>query len=428
MSLVKEIESLFDKLWPLNRSITGKDNRKTLEIMTKISNINILEIKSGTKCFDWVVPPEYHVYDAYFEDQDGNRYCDFSTNNLHLISYSIQIDEWMNYERLVKHLYFIEDQPDAIPYKTTYYKEDWGFCISKNEFIKLDRSKKYRVYINSEFNSEGSMTIGERIIPGESDQEILISTYICHPSLANNELSGPLLTIFLQREVEKIKNSKYTYRFLYLPETIGSIAYLSLKGEYLKNKVLCGLVVTCCGDSGEPTLKQTRKGSTYIDRVANYVLNKSFDSYKAYDFFPSGSDERQYSSQYFNLDVISIMRTMYAEYPEYHTSLDNKTIMSFEGMIKLLDAYLQIFNILNTNKYYLSNYTKCEPFLQNKGLYDGIGGPKSVPLNTSAILWLMNFSDGNNSIFDIAVKSKIDYFTLLDVSNILKAKHMLYEK
>lgn len=421
----KILEDLFDQLWPLNRSLSGNDNRKTLEILSNYSKIEKLEIPSGTKCFDWQVPDEYNVSEAYIEDEAGNKICDFRDNNLHLVSYSVPVNEIMGFEKLSKHLHYIPEQPNAIPYKTTYYNKNWGFCISKTLFDSLDRDLRYRVVINASFNENGSMSIGERVIKGKSDKEILVSTYICHPSMANNELSGPLMTILLQKVIESIPTKKYTYRFVYVPETIGSIAYLSINGEYLKENVIGGFVVTCCGDSGIPTLKHSRHGNTLIDQVSSYILKRNFNTFKEYNFFPTGSDERQYSSPHFNIPMISLMRTMYAEYPEYHTSLDNKEIMDFSGMIYLLQSYKEIITILEHNETYISNYQKCEPFLQNKGLYNSVGGPKTVPLDTSAILWIMNYSDGRHSLFDIAKMSNIDFFKIKEVADKLADKNMI---
>lgn len=427
MNLAKEIEKYFDLLWPLNRSLTGDDNRKSLEILSEISNIDLLEIPSGEKCFDWVVPDEYIVRDAYIETLDGSRIVDFQTHNLHLMGYSSPIDKVMSWDELENFIYFIEDMPDAIPYKTSYYVKSWGFCISYNQYLQIDKSIKYHVVIDSEFNSKGSMTIGERIIKGRRKEEILFSTYICHPSMANNELSGPLLTIFIQKLIEQQKDLEYTYRFLYLPETVGSICYLSKWGVYFKENLLAGFVVTCVGDAGKPTLKLSRRGDTIADRVVLNILNSNSVEFNLLDYFPTGSDERQYCSPYFNLPVVSLMRTMYSKYPEYHTSLDNKSIMSFSGMEELINYYYQIVIALENNKTYQSLNMECEPFLQNKGLYNSTGGPKSVPLNTSAALWLLNQADGTNDLITISNKSSIPISTLHNVACALKDSKLISE-
>lgn len=416
MSLSIEIEKYFDLLWPLNRSLTGDDNRKSLQILSEISSVELLEIPSGENCFDWIVPDEYTVRDAYIETLDGTRIIDFQVHNLHLMGYSSPVDKVMDWSELKNHIYFIEDMPDAIPYKTSYYIKNWGFCITYNQYLQIDKTAKFHVLVDTEFNNMGSMTIGERIIKGKRKEEILFSTYICHPSMANNELSGPLLTIFIQRIIEQQEDLEYTYRFLYLPETIGSIYYLSKWGDYFKENLLAGFVVTCVGDAGIPTLKLSRRGDTIADRVVLNILKLNNEGFNLLDYFPTGSDERQYCSPYFDLPVVSLMRTMYTNYPEYHTSLDNKSLMNFSGMVELIEYYHQIINALEYNKMYQSLNMKCEPFLQNKGLYNSIGGPKSVPINTSAVLWLLNQADGNKDLITISNKSSIPISTLHNVA------------
>ena len=299
----KEIENLFDRLWPLNRSLTGKDNRKSLKILSEISNINISEVPSGSKILDWTVPPEYEIKKAFIETETGDKIIDFKDNNIHLVGYSKAIDETFSYDELVKKINFIEEYPDAIPYITSYYEDNWGFCMTYNQFKLLDKDIKYRVFIDSNKDFKGSMTIGERVLKGKIKKEILISTYICHPSMANNELSGPLLTVFLQREIERMKNRYFTYRFVYVPETIGAIHILNEYGNHFKKNLYAGLVATCVGDSGIPTYKKSRIGNSDLDRLTNYILLKNYEKFKILDFFPTGSDERQYCSPAFNLPV-----------------------------------------------------------------------------------------------------------------------------
>ena len=356
------IESLFDKLWPIYRSLSGDGNRKTIDILSEISIINKEEIKSGTKILDWTVPPEYNVNDAYIADLDGNRLVDFKINNLHLVSYSLPVDATLTFDELAERLHYIEDLPEEIPYITSYYEEYWGFCLSFNQFKSLDKKTKYRVFIDSNKNTLGSMTIGQRFLPGKVKKEVLISTYICHPSLANNELSGPILTIFLQKLIEDRKDRYYSYRFVYVPETIGAIYILSKHGENFKKNLQAGLVVTCVGDSGIPTFKKSKRGNSIIDRLVINNLSSEFTDFNIVDFFPTGSDERQYCSPYYNLPVASIMRTMYTKYKEYHTSADNKSIMDFEGM----QAFINFYNKTLIDLEYIHKYIvvdgKGEPF------------------------------------------------------------------
>lgn len=417
MSIAQELEKCFDLLWPLNRSLTGNENRKSLNILSQVSGIEQLEVASGTQCFDWIVPDEYEISEAILSTEDGIEIVNFKNNNLHIMGYSESIDSILDWSDLESHLFFIKEMPDAIPYKTSYYTRTWGFCLSYNQYVKLDRSIKYRVVINSSFNSNGSMTIGERVFKGKSKKEIMFSTYICHPSMANNELSGPLLTIFIQKYIEQQRDLKYTYRFIYVPETIGSIYYLSQWGEHLKKHLIAGYVVTCVGDGGKLTFKHSRNGNTLADRAVKNVLKTKKLDYNSLDYFPTGSDERQYCSPYFNLPVASLMRTMYAKYPEYHTSKDNKEIMDFQGMEALIEHYVDIIRAIEANDIYESTNPQCEPFLQNKGLYDSTGGPKSVPVNTSAVLWVMNQSDGENDIISISDKSGIPVDVLNNASS-----------
>jgi len=423
----KEIENLFDRLWPLNRSLTGKDNRKSLKILSEISNINISEVPSGSKILDWTVPPEYEVKKAFIQKENGDKIIDFKDNNIHLVGYSIAIDETFSYDELVKKINFIEEMPDAIPYITSYYEDNWGFCMTFNQFKLLDKDIKYRVVIDSNKDFKGSMTIGERVFEGKIKKEILISTYICHPSMANNELSGPLLTIFLQREIERMKNRYFTYRFVYVPETIGAIHILNEYGNHFKKNLYAGLVATCVGDSGIPTYKKSRKGDSNIDRLANHVLSKKYQKFKIVDFFPTGSDERQYCSPAFDLPVGSLMRTMYTCYPEYHTSMDNKSIMDFQGMVNLIGTYFEIITQLKYLKKYKFIDGKGEPFLRGRNLVSGNGGQKEVPKLTQHILWCLSLSDGKKDTLDMA---RITNFDLLDVYNtcqILEKNNLLIE-
>ena len=252
----KEIEKYFDKLGPITRSLTGNGNRKSFSILAELIDLKIIEIPSGTKCYDWTVPPEWNIKEAWVKDGDGNKIIDISENNLHILGYSEPFHGNISFKELKPHLHTLRAQPDLIPYVTSYYKRRWGFCLSYNQFLQLDKNDTYEVYINSSLNDHGSMTVGEAIIKGESEKEILLSTYICHPSLANNELSGPLVSAFLYKRLKKIKKLKYTYRFIFVPETIGSIYVLSVKGRHWKKHLKAGFIITCIGDNGKFTYKR----------------------------------------------------------------------------------------------------------------------------------------------------------------------------
>lgn len=409
-----ELENLFDRLWPLNRSLTGNDNRNSLKILSEISNINISEVPSGSKILDWIVPPEYEVKKAFVETEYGETIIDFKDNNLHLVTYSHAIDEILSFDELAKKINFIEEMPNAIPYVTSYYDDNWGFCMTFNQFKQLRKDIKYRVVIDSSKNFKGSMTVGQRVLKGKIKKEILISSYICHPSMANNELSGPLLTVFLQRKIERMKDRYFTYRFVYVPETIGAIHILNEYGSHFKKYLYAGLVATCVGDCGIPTYKKSRRGDTDLDRLTNHILLKNYEKFKILDFFPTGSDERQYCSPAFNLPVGSLMRTMYTCYPEYHTSMDNKSILDFKGMVNLIETYFEIITHLKYLKKYKFTDGKGEPFLRGKSLISGNGGKKEVPKLTQCILWCLSLSDGIKDTLDIA---EITNFDLLDIYN-----------
>ncbi len=419
------IESLFDKLWPIYRSLSGDGNRKTIDILSEISSINKEEIKSGTKILDWTVPPEYNVNDAYIADLDGNRLVDFKVNNLHLVSYSMPVDSILTFEELAARLHYIEDLPDEIPYITSYYEEYWGFCLSFNQFKNLDKKTKYRVFIDSNKNTSGSMTIGQRFLPGKVKKEVLISTYICHPSLANNELSGPLLTIFLQKLIEDRKDRYYSYRFVYVPETIGAIYILSKYGENFKKNLQAGLVVTCVGDSGIPTFKKSKRGNSIIDRLIINNLSSEFTDFNIVDFFPTGSDERQYCSPYYNLPVASLMRTMYTKYKEYHTSADNKSIMDFEGMQNFINFYNKTLIDLEYIHKYIVVDGRGEPFLRGHNLSQSLGAQKQVPQMTNIILWALNSSTGDCDTLDIAISTGSKLSDVYQVCELLCDKGLL---
>jgi len=409
-----EIEKYFDLLWPITRSLTGNGNRKTLKILSEIVDMEIHEVPSGTACLDWTVPPEWNINEAWIKDENGIKIVDFAINNLHILGYSIPIHTTLSLNDLKEHLYTLTDYPDVIPYLTSYYKERWGFCISHNQLLNL-KEGNYEVNINSVLDYNGSLTYGEAVLQGELDKEILISTYICHPSLANNELSGPLVSAFIYRELEKIKDRKFTYRFLFLPETIGAIVYLSKFGQRLKEKLVAGYVITCVGDRGDFTYKRSRTGNSISDRAAELILKQTEITYLIKDFFPGGSDERQYCSPGFNLPVGSLMRTMYGFYKEYHTSADNKDFISFEALQNSVFKYLEIFKLIELNGHYLNKFPYGEPQLGKRGLYPSLGSQKKKELFIDALMWFLNYSDGKHDLIEIIDKSGIDYHEFYSV-------------
>lgn len=403
MDIRNELEMYFDRLWPICRSITGEGVRETLKILSEVHPIQVHEVPSGTQVLDWVIPKEWNIRDAYIEKEDGTRIAQFSVNNLHVVNYSAPINKWVDYDELRRHVHTIPSMPEAIPYITSYYKERWGFCLSHIEWEKLDTQERFRVFIDSEFK-QGSLTYGEIIVPGSSSNEVFFSTYVCHPSMANNELSGPLATVFLARAIAQLPQRKYTYRFIFIPETIGAVAYLAKHGEYLKKNLHAGLVVTCVGDNGAFHYKRSRIGTSQIDRVAEHYLAHNAVQPVIYDFAPDGSDERQYCSPGFNLPVGSLMRTPYYRYKEYHTSLDDKSIMSFDAMSKTVAAFAEVCELLEWNDCYINQFPFGEPQLGKRGLYPDVLAPGDTRAYVDNLLYLLNFSDGQHDLIEIARK------------------------
>lgn len=410
-----EIEKYFDRLWPITRSLTGEGNRESLKILSELIDIKITEVPSGTQCFDWNVPPEWNIKEAWIKNGKGEKIIDILKNNLHILGYSEPFTGRLSFEELKLHLYTLPDQPDLIPYLTSYYKRRWGFCISHTQFLDLDKNDYYEVFIDSSLDENGSMTIGEAIIKGKSEKEILFSTYICHPSLASNELSGPLVSAFIYSKLKQQKELKYTYRFIFVPETIGSIYSLSILGEKWKQNLRAGFVITCIGDDGKFTYKKSRRGNSLPDRAVEIILSQTESEFNIVEFFPSGSDERQYCSPGFNLPVGSLMRTMYGKYPEYHTSADNKDFISFEAMEKSVLKYLEIIDVLERNEKYINKMPFCEPQLGKRGLYPTLGSQKGTEDFVKAMMWILNLTDGTNDLISISEKSKIPISQLIPV-------------
>lgn len=414
-----EIENYFDRLWPITRSLTGNGNRESLSILSEIIDLKVSEVPSGTQCFDWNVPPEWNIQEAWIKDSKGNIIVDLAVNNLHILGYSEPFQGKLNFEELKPHLYTLPDQPELIPYLTSYYKRRWGFCLSHNQFLSLDSTDTYEVFIDSTLDDKGSMTIGEAVIKGRSEKEILFSTYMCHPSLASNELSGPLVSAFLYQKLKERKNLKYTYRFLFVPETIGSIYSLSVKGEHWKKNLKAGFVITCIGDDGNFTYKKSRIGNALPDRAVIAILSQTEKDFNLVEFFPSGSDERQYCSPGFNLPVGSLMRTMYGKYPEYHTSGDNKDYVSFEAMEKSVLKYVELIEVLERNEKYINTMPYCEPQLGKRGLYPTLGSQKGKEDFVKAMMWILNLADGTNDLLSISEISKMPLKELIPVIDTL---------
>lgn len=410
----EELEEYFDKLWPISRSLTGNGNRESLKILSEIIDLEISEVASGTSCFDWNVPPEWNIREAWVKNSKGEKIIDFANTNLHILGYSTPFQGRLSFSELKEHLYTLPEQPDLIPYLCSYYKERWGFCISHKQLLELDKNDTYEVYIDSSLDSSGSMTIAEAVIEGTSKKEILISTYICHPSMANNELSGPLVAAFIYKALKDRVNLKYTYRFVFVPETIGAIYILSKHGDYWKKNLHAGFVLTCIGDPGNFTYKKSRQGNSISDRAALTILNQTEENFNLVEFFPNGSDERQYCSPGFNLPMGSLMRTMYAKYPEYHTSADNKDFISFEAMEESVNKYLEIIELIERNEKYINTMPYGEPQLGKRGLYPTFTQTGNNDY-VRAMMWILNLADGEHDLIAISERSKYPVKDLLPI-------------
>ena len=399
-----ELEQYFDRLWPICRSISGNGLRSSFNILQEIIPLSLKEYPTGTQVYDWEIPKEWNIEDAYIIDPEGKKICDFSQNNLHIVNYSIPFEGELSFEELRTHLFTIENQPDAIPYITSYYKETWGFCISWNELQKLPKSGNYKVIIKSKLEP-GAITVGSALLKGETNQEILLSTYLCHPSMANNELSGPLCMAFLYKALAAIPNRRYTYRFVMAPETIGVIAYLSDHGEAMKKNTVAGYVLTCCGDEAPFVFKQSKNPSGFLEKCTEHALSHSELTYTTIPFAVGGSDERQYCSPGFNLPVGSITRSMYHRYKEYHTSLDNKSFVSFEAMAKTIKTYYQCIQTMEQNITPVCLVPYGEPRMGKRNLL-----PSSIEPNDKRrkdidrMFHLISWADGEHDLISIAEK------------------------
>lgn len=421
------IESYFDRLWHINRSLTGDGNRETLKILSEIVDLQITEVPSGTTCLDWQVPPEWNAKEAWIKDENGEKIIDFKDDNLHLLGYSIPIHEKLSFTDLEKNLHTLPEQPDLIPYVTSYYKERWGFCMSHNQFIDLDKNQTYEVYIDSKLDAHGSMTVAEAYLPGKTDEEILLSTYICHPSMANNELSGPLVTAFLYEKLKQKQDLKYSYRFLFAPETIGSLYHLSQYGNYWKEKLTAGFVINCVGTDADFTYKKSRNGKTLVDKASELVLSQGERNFQLLDFFPRGSDERQYCSPGFDLPIGVLMRSMYQDYPEYHTSGDDKELVSFAAMYETVDTYLNIIDLMEKNAYYINQKPYGEPQLGKLGLYPTLGSESKNNAYLDHLMWILNLADGKHDLIDMSKKGKIPLVNLYPIINKLYEKGLIQD-
>jgi aminopeptidase-like protein len=396
---------LIRRLYPICRSITGEGVRETLRILGEHVHLEVREVPSGTQVLDWTIPLEWNIRDAYVADTTGRRVIDFRAHNLHVMSYSRPVRGRMTRAELDEHLSSLPDLPDAIPYRTTYYADNWGFCLRHRDREALT-DEYYDVEIDATL-AEGSLTYGELYLPGERSEEILFSTHICHPSMCNDNLSAIVVAAFLARELGK-RERRYSYRFLFTPGAIGSIAWLALN-EAQSDRIAHGLVLASLGDEGTPTYKRSRRGNAEIDEAVALTLRSRSESPDIREFTPYGYDERQFCSPGFNLPVGRLTRTPNGEYPEYHTSADDLDFVSAHALDDSLKLLLEIVDVLERDDVYVNLSPKGEPQLGRRGLYGGVGGASATRTSELALLWVLSLSDGTNSLVQIAARSGIPF-------------------
>jgi len=404
-----ELHALVERLYPICRSITGDGVRQTLDIVGEHISLERHEVPTGTQVLDWTIPQEWNIRDAYVATPDGERVIDFQESNLHVVGYSVPVNERMPLSELRGHLHTLPDQPSWVPYRTSYYAPAWGFCLAQEKLDALPDGE-YDVVIDSTL-ADGSLTYGEHVVPGRVTDEVIVSCHVCHPSLANDNLAGIAVAISLAQQLAETQ-PHYTYRFLFMPGTIGSITWLARNADRI-DKVKHGLVLACAGDTGSLTYKKSRRDDAEIDRVMQHVLKTR--EHRVIDFSPYGYDERQFCSPGFNLGVGSLTRTPYAGYPEYHTSADNPAFVSPSAMEDTLGALKDAFGVLDRNRRYVNLSPYGEPQLGKRGLYDSLGGRSDAKQAQMAMLWVLNLSDGEHSLLDIAERAGLP-FDIVDVA------------
>lgn len=421
----RNMYELAGKLFPICRSITGNGFRQSLEMIREIvPEIQVFEVPSGTAVYDWTVPKEWNIRGGWIKNMQGETIIDFNDCNLHVMGYSIPVHQTISREELSEHVYTQPEQPEWIPYVTSYYKERWGFCMSERQKQALTDAE-YEVYIDSTLE-DGFLTYGELVLPGETDDEIFFSTYLCHPSMANNELSGPCVQTELIKYLKSLSHRRYTYRFVFIPETIGSITYLSRNLEALQQHVKAGFVLSCVGDNRTYSMVSTKYEDTLADRVLNNVLRFHYPDYIRYSFMKRASDERQYGSAGVDLPVCAFCRSKYHEYPEYHTSADNMDLISPEGLSGAYEVMVKVINALENN-YFYQMQCKCEPQLGKRGLYPTVS-QKGTKGDARYMQDFIAYADGRNDLIGISNILDIPVDKLIPIKDQLMEHHLLAVK
>lgn len=408
--------ALATALYPICRSITGDGVRETLARLSQDLPIEFTEVPSGSQVFDWTIPDEWNIKEAWIKDPKGREVLNFSNHNLHVVGYSLAVHEFISLERLKEHLFSLPDQPDLIPYRTSYYRKTWGFCLPSNLLETLEEGI-YEVFIDSTLK-KGGLSYGELFLPGSTSDEVLVSSHICHPSLANDNLSGIVVAATLFKEIARCPR-RLSYRFLFAPGTIGAVAWLA-KNQSSIPLIKHGLVLTCVGDSGQITYKKSRRGDAVVDRAMCHVLRQSGSLYRIEDFSPYGYDERQFCSPGLNLPVGCVMRSPHGTFSQYHTNADNLDFIKPQFLEDTLEKILDMVRILETNHIYVNLKPMCEPKLGNYGLYGGAGGHRNLDFDELSLLWVLNQSDGSSDLLQIAERSGFNYKRILGAAEALQ--------
>lgn len=419
--------ALAEQLFPLHRGISGDGLRQTLKILGEHVSLERIEVPTGTQVLDWEVPQEWNIRDAFIVDDAGNRVVDYAASNLHVVNQSRPVRQRMRWSELRDHIATLPECPDWIPYRTAYFRDRWGFCMTHRQYLELDESpdREYDVCIDASFK-DGALSYGALCLPGELDDEVLISTHVCHPSLANDNLSGIVVAVELAKYLAT-RPRRYSYRFIFVPATIGAIAWLSQNRDSI-NKIKHGVILSGVGDAGDLTYKKSRRGNAKIDRIVAHVLGRSGRSHEIRDFTPTGYDERQFCSPGFDLPIGCLMRTPNGEYPEYHTSADNLDFLSSDHLADTLAACKSIVEVLENDLRYVNQFPCGEPQLGRRGLYRAFGEQLANPQLQQAMLWLLNLSDGQHELLDVAERSALPFDVILNAAALLEQHELILPK